>query len=254
MFEKKVKEAVQEGKFGDDLDFASAEAYNAIRTNVILSMHSKETAKIIGVTSSVPQEGKSYTSINLAYSLAKNGSRVLLISADMRKPSVEDKVKVVRGKGLSNLLCGEIPMDKKLPILRGILHPNLSLLMAGDIPPNPSELLGSEEMVYLMNRLSKYYHYIILDLPPVGVVIDPIAVSKVLDGIILVVTKGFSQKKSVKKTVAQLKYANVRILGFVFNRHSFSTKKSGKGGYYKTYGSGYYGSEETQTQTQTEKE
>ncbi len=247
MFEKKQKEVDEGGKFGDEMNFASSEAYNAIRTNVMLSVHAKNTAKVIGITSASPQEGKSYTSINLAYSLAKNGSRVLLVSADMRKPSVEDKLSITKMKGLSNILAGEIPVDRKLPIIRSGLHPNLSLLCAGDLPPNPSELLGSETADRLFRRLGDYYHYIILDLPPVGVVIDPIAAAHLIDGMVLVVTKGFSQKKILKKSVAQLRYADVKILGFVFNKHGSGTKNR-LGGYYKSrndYEKEYYMAEGT---------
>lgn len=203
----------------DKLNFACREAYNVLRTNLTFSVPGKKLGKVIGITSPAPSEGKSTTSINMSYALAKDGHKTLIVSADMRRPGVEEYLEISETKGLSNILAGNIPegFELKDAIFKNVFHPNLSVMVAGSIPPNPSELLGSEEMKKLLDTLSKTYEYILLDLPPVTSVIDAIAVSKYLDGMVVVVRHGYSKKQSIHAAMSQLQYANVRILGFVYN-------------------------------------
>ncbi len=136
---KQARKAVGERRspFASGMDFETSEAYNVLRTNIILSLPHKRRGNIVGTTSSAPHEGKSYTSVNLSYALAKNGSRTLLVSADMRKPTVEGYYEVPLSPGLSNLLVGSVPQDSLMEVIRPLpeYSENLFLLPAGDIPP-----------------------------------------------------------------------------------------------------------------------
>ena len=218
-------------KVGGDLDFASAEAYKLLRTNLIFSFPNKEGGKIIGLTSARPQDGKSFSAINLAYSLAEAGHRVVLIDGDMRRSSLAPTLNVPSAPGLSNYLIG----SAKDVIHKGVLHENLSLITAGDVPPNPAELLGSSRMKMVLDALSQRYDYIILDLPPVNLVADPLVVSKYLDGMLLVLRHAHSKRSEVVEAVRQLKFVNTHIVGFIYNGYD---KKSSKRRY-SHYSSGY---------------
>ena len=160
---KQARKAVGERRspFASGMDFETSEAYNVLRTNIILSLPHKRRGNIVGTTSSAPHEGKSYTSVNLSYALAKNGSRTLLVSADMRKPTVEGYYEVPLSPGLSNLLVGSVPQDSLMEVIRPLpeYSENLFLLPAGDIPPNPSELLGSRNMGDLLRKLATLFDF-----------------------------------------------------------------------------------------------
>ena len=247
MFQKqKVIHSPQTQKFGDQLDFAAAEAYNLLRTNISFALPGKTGGKIIGITSPCPQEGKSYTSINLSHALAKNGSKVLLIDADMRRPSISKSLGVKQTPGLSNILTHQ----SDIMAYTDLLHENVSVIMSGDIPPNPSELLGSDAMKQLLDRMQEKYDYIIVDLPPVISVSDALIVSKLIDGIIVVLRHGHTRRKNVQDTVRQLRFAEARILGFVYNGYRHG------GGYYKKgyknyrYYKNYYKSSDTPEATE----
>lgn len=221
---------------GKDASVMSQESFNTIRTNLRFSQVDKEGANVIGITSSFPAEGKSYCSINIAYSIAKSGSRVLLMEGDLRKPSLGYKLMMRSAsiKGLTDLLCGMT--NVKEAVIKSNLHENLDLILSGKLPPNPQELLGSNRMVKLVEALSKAYDYIIVDLPPVISVSDTLSLSNCLDGVVLVVREKMSQKRILKDSVKQLKHAGIKVFGFVFNDVSFN-----KNGYYnKYYGYGYY--------------
>ncbi len=211
-------------KIGKELDFASNEAYNLLRTNLSFSLPDKEAGKIIGITSPCPQEGKSTTSLNLAYSLAEAGNKVLLIDADMRRPSISKMLNIPKSPGLSNILAD----DNESAIRENVLTNNLSVLLSGDIPPNPSELISSKRMELYIKRFEKDYDYVIVDLPPVISVSDPLAISKNIDGMVVVVRHGHTRKKDVDEAIRQLELVGSNILGFVYNgsiraRHSYHT-------------------------------
>jgi capsular exopolysaccharide synthesis family protein len=201
-------------KIGKDLDFASVEAYNLLRTNLSFSLPDKEGGKIIGITSPCPQEGKSTTSLNLSYSLAEAGHKVLLIDADLRRPSLAKAIDVPMVPGLSNLLVDE---KSENAIHQGILHPNLSVLLSGNIPPNPSELVGSKKMKSLLDDFASHFDFVIVDLPPVNSVSDPLAASKHVDGMIVVVRHGHTRRKDIAEAIRQLEQVNAKIFGFVYN-------------------------------------
>ena len=227
-------------KLGAELDFASAEAYKLLRTNLSFSIPNKTTGRIIGVTSPRPQDGKSFSSINLAYSLAEAGNQVVLIDGDMRRSSLAETLKKPAAPGLSNYLIG----DAKDVIHKNILHENLSLITAGDPPPNPAELIGSSRMKMVLEALAQKYDYIVVDLPPVNVVSDPLVVSKHLDGILLVLRHAHSKQKDVRAAVRQLKFVNAHILGFVYNGYDKGSKIFRRRSYYDTNYPKYYSSKE----------
>lgn len=209
-------------RVGPELNFASREAYKLLRTNISFAFPDEETGKIIGVCSACPQEGKSTTTINLAYSLAEANYKVLLIDGDMRRPSVCNIVGIDKEPGLSDALSGV----RGVAETRGVLHENLSVLVSGRIPPNPSELIGSRKMEKLIEKYKQEYDYILIDLPPVLSVSDPVAISKYLSGMIIVVRHEKTGRRDVAETIRQLEYANAKILGFVYNRMGQTNKKT----------------------------
>lgn len=214
--------------FGPGLNFAAAEAYKLLRTNLMFSFPNEQKCHIVGISSSIQEEGKSTVTCNLAYSLAQAGVSVLLIDADLRKPSIASKLCVERVPGLTNLLVSR--EDYKKVIQQSPYAPGVDLLTAGDIPPNPSELLGSNRMQELIKEMSKDYEYILIDLPPVTIVSDTISVSKLLDGVIAVVRSSVAQKKLLEEMLRQLQLVNLRVLGFVYR-----DLLSDSGYYYKNY-------------------
>ena len=205
--------SVQRSMIGDRLNFAGSEAFKLLRTNIEFSIPDEDGCRVIGITSGLSGEGKSITAINLACSLAEAGHRVLLTEADMRQPSLAKRIRISNSPGLSNLLARKCKAGE---VLResGIL-PNLAVITGGDIPPNPSELLGSDRMSSVIEVLSENFDYIILDLPPVNVVSDALVVSGFIDGMVVVVRKDYATRKSTANLVSRLEFRDIRILGFV---------------------------------------
>lgn len=217
---------------GPNLSFPAAEAYKRLRTNLSFALTQKKKCKVIGVTSSLKAEGKSTTSLNIAYTFAQTGQKVLLIEGDLRLPNVAKRIGVHSKPGISNLLAGQCSGNDVLQ--KSSFLDRVHVITAGDIPPNPAELLGSEQMEQTMDALSQVFDVIILDLPPVTVVSDAQIASKLVDGIVLVVRQDFCDRKSVNETVRQLKFANAKILGFVLTGADIP-KKSYKRYYKKGY-------------------
>lgn len=218
---------------GTNLSFAAAEAYKLLRTNLEFSLPAKAGCQVIGVTSALRGEGKSTTSINIAYTMAQTGKRVLLIEADLRLPNIARRLQIHTKPGLSNLMVGQC--NGKDVLQRSGLNPNLWVITAGDTPPNPAELLGSNPMAVIMKAMSKLFDIIIVDLPPVTAVSDVLIVSKHLDGIMLVVRQDYCDRGSLDDAVRQLRFVDAKILGFVMT--GADTQKKG----YKRYASyGYY--------------
>ncbi|MBR5114782.1 MAG: CpsD/CapB family tyrosine-protein kinase [Oscillospiraceae bacterium] len=212
-----------------NMNFAASEAYKLLRTNILFSFSGKEGCRVIGMTSSFRGEGKSLTSINLAYTLAVSGKSVLLIEGDMRLPTMAKRLGISASPGLSNILVG-VSADS-IPSF-GVsseegVNASVDVLVSGDVPPNPSELLGSEHMQALIKTLRKHYEYIILDLPPVTAVTDALVACKLVDGMVVVVRNNHAVRRALTETIRQLRLVDAHILGFVFNGASGS-------------GSGYY--------------
>lgn len=212
--------------------FAVQEAYKTLRTNVRFYLK-KSGCRRISITSSIAGEGKSITLLNLAISLAEDGHKVLLIDADLRRPAqarllVENPV-----PGLSNVLANLATEEEAI---RKGLYPNLDLLFSGDVPPNPSELLGSDRMHQLIDTMSERYDYILVDTPPINVVSDASIVTTLLDGVLLLVRQDKSTKDMVKKAVANLELTGIKPLGFVLNGVDLNRGKAYGYGYGYGYG------------------
>lgn len=201
---------------GPNLNFAATESYKLLRTNLLFSFTDDKKCHIVGITSSLRGEGKTTTSINTAYMLAETGRHVLVIEADMRLPSVTKQLDIERAPGLSNLLVNQNSFTEV--IKKSGIQDNLYVLPAGDIPPNPSELLGSEAMKNTMEVLASKFDFIIVDLPPITAVSDALVVSKIVDGMVMVISKDYSTRSALSESMSQLRNADARILGFVFTR------------------------------------
>jgi len=204
----------KKSKVGSELDFASREAYKLLRTNISFAFPDEESGRVIGVCSACPGEGKSTTTVNLAYSLAEANNKVLLIDGDMRRPSISGVLGLDSAPGLSDIISGKASAEAS----HAVLHENLDVLVSGHIPPNPAELIGSSKMKALINEYKAKYDYVLVDLPPVLSVSDPVAVSKHLSGMIIVVRHDKTGRRDIAETIRQLNYANAKILGFVYNR------------------------------------
>ncbi len=196
-----------------DTDFATQEAFKKIRTNLQFSTTGEGCKKVI-VTSSVPDEGKSMVAANLAISLAQAGQRVLIIDADLRNPTAHRFFKTNQLPGLSEILAGLKDVNDCLMQLGSM---SLYLITAGTIPPNPAELLGSEAMSKLLDKLSSFYDYIVIDSTPVIVVSDTMNLVDKVHGVVVVVRENMTEHKEVQQTLASLEYANAKILGLVLN-------------------------------------
>jgi len=218
--------------FGPNINFATSEAYKLLRTNIMYSFSTEDKCRVIGVTSSVRGEGKSTTACNISYSLAEAGKRVLLLEADLRLPSIADKLGLNKTPGLTNLLTTRIGNSEI--IQHCDCCPDLDIITSGDIPPNPSELLSSSVMAALIEKVSGAYDYIIIDLPPVSVVADALVISKILDGIIMVVRSGAVEQRILNDSIRQIEFIKLRILGFVFR-----SREESSGIYKKKYGEKY---------------
>ncbi len=202
------------------------EAYRMLRTSLLLSSAGKPPRTIL-LTSSQPGEGKTTTAVNTAISMAQLGASVLLIDADMRRPTVHKTFKIGLVNGLSTYLSGNGEIDKlivKLPM------PNLSVLTAGPIPPNPAELISSERMRVMLRMLSSRYDHIIIDSPPLITVTDPVILSTMVDGSMLVVQSGRSTKEMIRRARQELAGVNARIFGVILN--NVDIKRDGYDEYY----------------------
>jgi capsular exopolysaccharide synthesis family protein len=215
-----------------------AEAYRGLRTSVLLSA-AGSPPKTILFTSSQPGEGKTTTTVNTAIALAQLGVSVLIIDADMRRPTVHKVFGVDHAHGLSTYLSREVEIDgliQKLPI------PNLSLMTCGPIPPNPAELVSSEKMKDLLSVLETRYDHILIDSPPLINVTDPVVLSTLVQGVILVVHGGRSKRAIVSRARRELTGVGAKIFGVVLN--NVDLKREGYDDYYYyRYHSNYYGQE-----------
>lgn len=220
------------------LDYSSAEAYKSLRTNL---QFCGKKIKVIGLTSCIPNEGKSSVAINIARSFAETDKRVLLIDADMRKSVLVGRHKITKAaNGLSHFLSGNRDLNE---VMCETNVPNLYMMLAGPTPPNPSELLGSDVFKQLIEDARNHFDYIIIDNPPLGSVTDAAVVSQVCDGMCLVLTANEISYKFAQKVKEQLEKTGCRILGVILNK--VKVKKNGYyGKYYGKYYGNYYGRSE----------
>lgn len=204
----------------------AAEAYRSLRTNIQYSSID-EKYKVIVVTSSEPSEGKSTTAGNLALVLGQGGHNVLLIDCDMRKPSIHKKFKISNMAGLSDLLVNKYKMDEVI----FQYNDNLTIVTSGNIPPNPSEMLGSKSMEKYLDEMRQVYDYVVIDTPPLQAVTDAQILSTKADGTLLVVKAEETKRDSVLNSINLIKKVNGTIIGTVLNGVNSKRNK-----YYYYYG------------------
>ncbi|MBE6925169.1 MAG: polysaccharide biosynthesis tyrosine autokinase [Ruminococcaceae bacterium] len=226
---------------GSGISFAASEAYKLLRTKLQFSFVDENDCHIIGISSAMAGEGKSLSSVNLAYSLAQLEKRVLLIDCDMRRPSLNTKLPIQKTPGLSNYLTRQVQLDKLMQNYTSG-QTNFDVIAAGRNPPNPIELLSSQRMQELLSQLRGTYDYIILDLPPVGEVSDALVAAKLVDGILLVVRQNYCDRRALSEATSQFSFVDGRVLGVVFNCTVESSFRYKSYRYYKRYYHRYEGS------------
>lgn len=218
------------------LDFQGREAYKTLRSNI---QFCGSDIKIIGLTSCIPNEGKSSVSLNLAISMAEAGKKTVFVDADLRKSVLVGRYRINQSlRGLAHYLSG---INSKDDIIYQSNIDNLYMIFSGPVPPNPSELLGGEKFTDLIKKLSEEYDYVIIDTPPLGSVIDSAVIAKVCNGMILVIEANNISYKFAQKVKQQLEMTGCPILGAVLNKVDISEKGYGK--YYGKYYSHEYGKE-----------
>lgn len=211
-----------------------AESYRALRTSILLSSIGS-APKIIMVTSALPQEGKTTTSINTAIVLAQKGGRVLLVDADMRRPTIHQTFKLRNRTGLSTVLTGSSQADDL--IVSSSILPNLFVLPAGPPPPHPAELLDSSVMRTLLEKWRGQFDHVIIDTPPVLSVTDAVLLSAQMDTVLLVIRSAQTSKDALRRSRDVLAQVNARVMGVVVNAIDLQSPDA----YYYYYGSNYAG-------------
>lgn len=212
-----------------NLEFTATEQYKLLRANLEFTIPAGTKCPVIGVSSSMRGEGKSTTAINLSFVLAEKGSKVLLIDGDLRIPSVAKKMNIPSTPGLTDVLMGK---GDQIESYKSELLDTWYIMPSGDVPPNPSELLGSSRMESTLSSLRERFDYIVIDLPPVNVVSDALSIANFITGMIVIVREEHTEKKELERCFRQLKLSNVNILGCVMNE---TTTGSGSYGKYKKY-------------------
>ncbi len=207
--------------------FQIVEAYKNIRINLLYTLVGSEK-KVVLVSSSLKNEGKTTTAANLAMSISQNGARVLLIDADLRKSRQHKLFRVPNQNGLSKLVIDQCTLSEA--IVKNV-KPGFDLLTSGPLPPNPSEILGSKKMKELISQLADMYDYILLDTPPLNIVSDALTLIDVAAGIVLVSRQKVTQYSDLQRAVDSIKNVNGTLLGVVIN----DVKRR-----YDTYTDNYY--------------
>ena len=218
----------------EKLDFRTKESYKTLRTNLEFSGKDR---RVISITSSTPNEGKTSVSFQLAMSIAEGGKKVILVDADLRKSVLKGRYKSNAARyGLSHYLSGQASISD---IFCKTNIPNFYVIFSGPVPPNPSELLGNDAFRILLEYLRNEYDYVIVDTPPLGSVIDGAVAARYCDGTLIVIESGAISYKFAQKVTEQLEKVDCRILGVILNKVNMSGK-----GYYGAYYGKYYGNNE----------
>lgn len=227
MFKRKKKQNDQRVLVAD-LNSKSPvfESYRTLRTNIQFASVDQEMKKIV-ITSPKPGEGKSTTVANLAIAFAQQGKKVLLIDADLRKPTVANTFSLPNTSGLTNVLSRQSNLEQ---VVQQSTVENLYILTSGPLPPNPSELLGSNSMKELVSKAENEFDIILFDSPPVLAVTDAQVLTNLSDGTILVIRSGSTDQDAAKKAKDLLQVGNSRLLGVVLN-----SKKQKQDQYYYYY-------------------
>jgi capsular exopolysaccharide synthesis family protein len=208
-----------------------AEAFRTLRTNLQFA-DVDDPPRVITITSALPAEGKTTTACNVALTLAQSGARVVLVEGDLRKPAVGKYLGISNAAGLTNVLAGQHELRD---VIVSYQRDTLAVLPSGPTPPNPSEMLGSQQMHQLLITLAADYDLVIIDAPPLLPVTDAAVLASASDGAILVVRHGKSRREEVERALQALGSVNAKVLGTVLN---FAPRKK-RGGGYDGYGYGY---------------
>ena len=193
-----------------------AEAYRHLRTSVLLSTAGRAPKSLL-VTSSLPGEGKTTTAVNTAISLAQTGASVVIIDADMRRPRLQNIFDVGREEGLSSILSSDVSEQEMLAMVETDEASGLNVLSSGPIPPNPAELIGSDQMRRLMAALQANYTHVVVDSPPISSFTDGVLISTMVDGVLLVVHGGKSSRHIVRRSKQLLNDVGAKVFGVVLN-------------------------------------
>lgn len=210
--------------------FAMQEAYKTMRTNIIFSLPGKG-CKCIGIISANRGEGKSSIAANLSLSLAQLNKKIMLIDCDMRLPTVASKLGIQSVPGLSNYLSGDC---SDVPIVH-VEELGIDVIPSGNIPPDTTALIDSEEMKNLVALLKSRYDFIVFDFPPVNVVSDAVMMSDQVDGYLVVMRHNFSENKTIDEMLQQLRLTKARVIGVAYNCKGTPKKYYKKSGYYYKY-------------------
>ncbi len=220
-----------------------AECCRTVRTN-LLFMSPENPARRLLVTSAGPQEGKSTVVINLGITMAQSGSKVLLLDTDMRRPRLHKAFGIQRGTGLTTAILGEAEMEE---VIHTSEVPGLDIVPCGPIPPNPTELFHTERFQGIVKELSETYNRVLFDSPPVAMVADPLILSSMIDGVVLVIKGASTSRDMIKRAIKQLRDVKARIMGAVVNDLDLESREYGYY-YYRQYGY-YYGEKERDATT-----
>jgi capsular exopolysaccharide synthesis family protein len=207
---------------------AAAEAYRMLRTSILLSTAGRPP-KTMMVTSGQPGDGKTTTIFNIALALTQLKAEVVIVDCDMRKPRIHKLLQLTKGEGLSTLLSSGGDLNR---FISRTSVPHLSAIPCGHVPPNPSELISSESMKDLLRSLAERFDYVLIDSPPLFTVSDPIILSTLVDGVILVVKSGQSKSELVRRACQDLASVGARLLGVTLN--NLNLRKDGYD-YYNSY-------------------
>lgn len=214
-------------------DFDTVETYKSIRTNIMFSTPKQDKGKVIAVTSASPGEGKTTTAINLAITFSQTGAKIILIDCDLRRARVHRYLQLERKEGVSNVVCGYTELPKA--IIKSVRE-NLDVLTAGENPPNPAELLQTQEFQNMIAQLQKEYDYIFIDTPPITIVTDAAILSKQCDGIVVVAKSEVTTYDLLDVAIKEIRNTKARIIGTIVHDSSEKLKKYG---YYKSKKYGY---------------
>lgn len=209
-----------------------AEAYRQLRTSILLSS-AGHAPKSLLITSSLPSEGKTTTATNTAISLAQTGAKVLIIDADMRRPRLHSVFNIENGDGLSTILSTELSEQEILKVIKHDEGTKLNMLTSGPIPPNPAELIGSEQMANLLKLLQSHFTHVVVDSPPITSFTDGVLIASMVDGVILVVHAGKSSRQVVRRARQLLQDVGAKIFGVVLNNVNLRSQDNYY--YYQSY-------------------
>jgi len=217
-------------------DYRMVEGLNQLKTN--LAFCGKDI-KVITMTSSVPNEGKSSVSLSLSRTLAESGKKILMVDADLRKSVMAARYHIQGiDKGLSHYLTGQAEVEDI------IYETGLCITVAGPLTPDPTSILDSEQFEQFIENVRDMFDYVIIDAPPLGVVIDAVIIGKYTDGAVIVIEQGVIKRKIVQDVIKQLKRGEVRILGAVLNK--VDERIGAYGNYEYKYSYSYYGESDTE--------